>query len=125
MLGDRYGHKLVLASGALMLALAALVAALAPTWPWLVLAFALLGAFMSADTASFLTIIPEFCRDEDRPTYIGLANTLLAPVTTLAPVLGGWLIAELGYTPMFGLAALLACLGALLLASRVHGAAAS
>jgi MFS family permease len=120
MIGDRYGHKLVLASGALTLALAALLASLAPTWPWLVVAFALLGAFMSADTASFLTIIPEFCRDEDRPTYIGLANTLLAPVTTLAPVLGGWLIAWLGYEPMFALAALLACSGALFLASRVR-----
>jgi MFS family permease len=120
MLGDRRGHKLVLAGGALALALAAATACLALSWPWLVASFALLGAFLSADTASFLTIIPEFCPDEDRPTYIGLTNTLLAPATALAPLLGGWLVVWLGYVPMFALAALLACLGAGLLASRVH-----
>ncbi len=83
-------------------------------------AFALLGAFLSADTASFLNIILEFCADEDRPTYIGLTNTLLAPVTTLAPLVGGWLAVQLGYRPMFAFAALLACLGAGLLAGWVR-----
>jgi MFS family permease len=120
MLGDRRGHKLVLTGGALALALAAATAWLAPSWPWLVVAFALVGAFLSADTASFLTIIPEFCRDEDRPTYIGLTNTLLSPVTTFAPLVGGWLAMQLGYRPMFALAALVACLGAGLLAGWVH-----
>jgi MFS family permease len=120
MLGDRYGHKLVLVGGALALALAAATASLAPSWPWLVVVFVLIGAFLSADTASFLTIIPEFCADEDRPTYIGLTNTLLAPVTTLAPLLGGWLAVQLGYPPMFALAGLLAGLGAGLLARQVR-----
>lgn len=120
LIGDRYGHKLVLVGGALALALAAATASLAPSWPWLVLVFGLIGAFLSADTASFLTIIPEFCADEDRPTYIGLTNTLLAPVTALAPLLGGWLVVQQGYAPMFALAGLLAGLGAGLLASRVR-----
>jgi MFS family permease len=120
MLGDRRGHKVVLVGGALALGLAATSAWLAPTWAWLVAAFMLLGAFLSADTASFLNIILEFCSDEDRPTYIGLTNTLLAPVTTLAPLLGGWLAAQLGYQPMFALAALLAGLGAALLARWVR-----
>jgi MFS family permease len=120
LIGDRYGHKLVLVGGALALALAAATASLAPSWPWLVLVFGLVGAFLSADSASFLTIIPEFCADEDRPTYIGLTNTLLAPVTTLAPLLGGWLAVQLGYPPMFAFAGLLAGLGAGLLARQVR-----
>ncbi len=120
MLGDRRGHKLVLVGGALALALAAATVWLAPAWPWLVVAFTLLGAFLSADTASFLNIIMEFCAAEDRPTYIGLTNTLLSPVTALAPLIGGWLAAQLGYPPMFALAALLACLGAGLLAGWVQ-----
>lgn len=115
LIGDRWGHRVVLAGGALALALGAAVAGLALSWPALVLAFILLGAFLAADSASFLTIIPEFCADADRPTYIGLANTLLAPATALAPLLGGWLAAELGYPPMFAIAALLAALGASLL----------
>ena len=115
MLGDRHGHKLVLVGGAVALALAALTVLLAPAWPWLVAAFVLLSAFLAADSASLLNIILEFCAPEDRPTYIGLSNTLLAPVTALAPLLGGWLAARLGFPPMFALAALSAGLGAALL----------
>lgn len=129
VLGDRRGHKLVLVGGALALALAALTVWLAPSWPWLVVAFTLLGAFLAADSASLLNIILEFCADEDRPTYIGLSNTLLAPVTALAPLLGGWLAAALGFSPMFVLAALLAGAGAALLIGLVreprHGRPAS
>jgi len=120
VLGDRRGHKVVLVGGALALALAALTVWLAPSWPWLVLAFTLLGAFLAADSASLLNIILEFCADEDRPTYIGLSNTLLAPVTALAPLLGGWLAAWLGFSPMFVLAALLAGIGAALLIALVR-----
>jgi MFS family permease len=120
VLGDRHGHKLVLTGGALALAAAAAVVWLAPSWPWLVLAFTLLGMFLSADSASFLTIIPEFCAADDRPTYIGLTNTLLSPVTSLAPLAGGWLASVLGFQPMFALAALLAALGAVLLAWQVR-----
>jgi MFS family permease len=120
MLGDRRGHKLVLVGGALALALAALTVWLAPAWPWLVAGFTLLGAFLAADSASLLNIILEFCADEDRPTYIGLSNTLLAPSIALAPLLGGWLAAWLGYRPMFALAALLAGIGAALLMAAVH-----
>src|SRR5690606_28477350 len=90
-LADRWGHKLVLAGGALLLALAGLNAWLAPSAAWLGLTFVFLGAFSAADMVSSLTIILEFCAPEDRPTYIGLTNTLLAPILILAPVLGGWL----------------------------------
>jgi MFS family permease len=120
VLGDRYGHKLVLNAGALALALAATVVWLAPSLPWLVLAFTLLGVFLSADSASFLTIIPEFCSAADRPTYIGLTNTLLSPVTSLAPLFGGWLAGWLGFQPMFALAAIFATIGAVLLATLVR-----
>jgi MFS family permease len=120
LLGDRRGHKLVLIGGALALALAALTVWFAPSWSWLVAAFALLSAFLAADSASMLNIILEFCADEDRPTYIGLSNTLMAPATALSPLLGGWLAAQLGFPPMFALAALLAGLGAALLIALVH-----
>ncbi|GAB4110718.1 MAG: MFS transporter [Roseiflexaceae bacterium] len=115
MLGDRYGHKVVLACGAFALSLAALLAAFALNLIWLYAAFVLLSAFIAADTASFLTIIPEFCGEADRPTYIGLSNTLLAPVTALAPLFGGWLATVADFPPMFMLAGVLAAAGAALL----------
>lgn len=119
-LGDKRGHKIVLVGGALALALAGFVAFVMPSWPWLVLAFLLIGAFISADSASFLTILPEFCRDEDRPTYIGLTNTIMAPVAALAPLIGGWIAAVFGFPVMFLLASLLAVTGAILLWRLVH-----
>lgn len=119
-LGDRAGHKAALVLGGLGLALAPAVTALAPSWPWLVLTFVLLGAFLATETASFLNILPEFCAEADRPTYIGLSNTLLTPITTLAPLLGGVLVGALGYEPMFGLAAALGLVGVALLALWVR-----
>jgi MFS family permease len=32
-----------------------------------------------------------FGTEDERPTYVGLANTLIAPSAILAPLLGGWL----------------------------------
>jgi MFS family permease len=114
-LGDRRGHKRVLVGGALALALATFVGCIMPSWPWLIVSFILIGAFISADSASFLTILPEFCRDEDRPTYIGLTNTLMAPVAALAPLVGGWLAAQFGFPTMFACASCMAAIGATLL----------
>jgi MFS family permease len=58
-----------------------------------------------ANVASWTTPIAmtlEFSqRDLDRPAYIGLANTFVAPFTFLAPVIGGWLADQSGYQATF------------------------
>jgi MFS family permease len=113
--GDRIGHKVVLTGSAFALALAALIAWLVVSPGWLNLVFVLLGVSLAGEDVSKLNIILEFCAPEDRPTYIGLTNTLLAPVTTLAPILGGWLAIMLGYQGMFVIAMLAAGCGGLLL----------
>ncbi|MBI3960690.1 MAG: MFS transporter [Chloroflexi bacterium] len=118
--GDRVGHKAVLTGAALAMAGAPLVALLAPSAGWLVLTFILLGAALAGEQASSLNIILEFCAPEDRPTYIGLTNTLLAPVLILAPILGGWLATIFGFAALFVVAALVAGGGALLLALWVR-----
>ncbi len=76
----------------------------------------MVGAALAGDAVSGLNIILEFCQPEDRPTYIGLTNTLLAPVKTLAPLAGGWLATWLGYAPMFSVALAGAVLGTVMLA---------
>jgi len=115
VLGDRYGHALVLRAAAVAVALAALVAWMAPSFWWLALTFVLLGAYLAADEVSALNIILEFCEPEDRPTYIGLTNTLFAPIMIIAPLLGGWLAEVNGYRPMFIVAFVIAMIGALML----------
>jgi MFS family permease len=113
-IGDRHGHKIVLIAGALAMAMAALTALVwqAPAALWVI--FILLGAAMSADSVAGFSIIIEFGAPEDRPTYIGLTNTLLAPARSLSPILGGWLAASLGYSWLFT-AALVASAGSVLM----------
>ena len=120
IVGDRRGHKMVLACAAFALALAALVAWVSASQIWLAVTFVLLGVYRAGDGVSSLNIILEFCAPEDRPTYIGLTNTLLAPVLTLAPLLGGWLAMTFGYNGLFIVALACATLGGCLMAFWVR-----
>ncbi len=92
VLGDRSGHKAVLASAAFVMALGALAAYLATSQAWLVVTFVGLGVYLAADQVSALNVILEFCDPEDRPTFIGLTNTLMAPLFALSPLFGGLLV---------------------------------
>ena len=38
---------------------------------------------------------------EERPYYIGLTNTLVAPATITAPLIGGWLADAFGFQATF------------------------
>jgi MFS family permease len=114
-IGDRLGHKAVLAGAAFCMAAAVAIAWAAASPSWLSITFVLLGAYLAADMVSGLNIILEFCASEERPTYIGLTNTLLAPMVTLAPMLGGWLADTVDYEGLFPVALAVALLGGLLL----------
>jgi MFS family permease len=112
---DRLGHRAILAIAALAMFLAAVSVLLAPSVAWLAITFALVGASTAGNLVSGLNIILEFCAPEDRPTYIGLTNTLLAPATALAPIIAGVLVSSIGYSTMFGLGIAMAVLGSALL----------
>ena len=114
-LGDRIGHKLVLTGSAFVLAAAALVALTATSASALIATFALLGAAIAGDQVSRFNIVLEFATPEDQPTFIGLTNTLLAPVVALAPILGGWLATVFDFRVLFLSAVLIAGTGGLLL----------
>jgi len=116
LVADRRGHKIVLGGAAFAMALTALVGWLASSPAWLWATFCLLGVAMSAESVSQMNIILEFCAPEDRPTYIGLTNTLLAPARTLAPILGGAMATWFSYRGMFLIAAAFSILGGVLLA---------
>lgn len=100
-LGDRWSHRGAMEIGALAATLSAMLAWLAPTASWFYLVFILAGI---ANVAVWTLVIPltlQFGREAERPAYIGLANTLVAPVTFLAPILGGWLADSMGYSVTF------------------------
>lgn len=120
LLGDRNGHKAVLTIAAFLVCAAPLTAFLAPSPFWLGLTFVMMGSYHAADQASALNLILEFCAPEDRPTYIGLTNTLLAAGVVVAPLVGGALATFLGYRGLFLAACGVGLVGALLLALWVR-----
>jgi len=105
-LADRRGHKLNLELCWLLSTLALALAVVAPS-PWVFYAIFFLSGAASAGTfISGIAIVFEFTDAENRPTYIGLANTIPGIIVALAPLLGGALAGALSYRVMFALAAL-------------------
>jgi len=119
-LADRVGHKAILCAGALCTGLAALCAGWAPTVSGLYVALALVGASVGSETISGQNIVLEFAPPAERPTYLGLTSTLLAPVRALAPVLGGLLAQEVGFAVLFASGAALSVVGLGLYVLRVR-----
>ena len=103
-LGDRWGHHIVLEIGGIAAVASTALAWLSPGPLWFYLVFALAGIAGVAFWTSALTITLEFGSEADRPVYIGLSNTMIAPSTMLAPLLGGWLADTAGYGATFLLA---------------------
>ncbi len=109
--GDRWGHRRVLAFGNLIMALAIGVALFASDVTWFYVVFALTGVVNTTQWSTIMTLTTQFGSNAERPIYIGMSNTLIAPVTIFAPILGGWLVDLIGFNvafAMFALAGLLA-----------------
>ncbi len=100
-IGDRWSHTAVLKMGSLAASLSALIAWLAPNLTWFYLVFILAGVANVAVWTIGMAMTMEFGSEADRPAYIGLSNTLVAPVTILAPIFGGWLADHSGYPSTF------------------------
>ena len=85
--------------------LSLVIAIVAPSPWWFFLIFFLRGAVNAGSFVSGISIVYEFTDAENRPTYIGLANTIPGVAGALAPLFGGWLAGALSYQAMFTLAA--------------------
>jgi len=114
-LGDRWGHKRNLALAAAGMALAAFFALGSESVIGLLPAFVCLACAIAADGVSHLNIVLEFASPAEQPTFIGLTNTLIAPVTFLGPVLGGWIAATFNIEALFVISLICGLAGAALL----------
>lgn len=100
-LGDRLGHRSMLVAGSVAVTASSLMAWGAPTIAWLYPAFILSGLANVAYWTIGMAITAEFGTEETRPTYIGLSNTLVAPATIIAPLIGGWIADTAGFQTTF------------------------
>ena len=100
-LGDRLGHRLMLIVGSVAVTLSSLMAWGAPTLNWMFLVFILSGLANVAYWTIGMAITTEFGTEETRPTYIGLSNTLVAPFTIIAPLIGGAIADAAGFQATF------------------------
>jgi MFS family permease len=110
-LADRKGHKWSLEICALLSVLSLILAILAPGPLWFYPVFFLRGAAIAATFLSGISIVYEFTRPENRPTYIGLANTISGVAGAIAPLIGGWIAGALSYRSMFVLSAVIGVAG--------------
>ena len=74
------------------------VAIWAPSVGWFYLAYALAGIAYVAVWTIALAMTLEFGEGHEKPSYIGLANTLIAPTAFIIPLLAGWL-ADISWLP--------------------------
>lgn len=106
-LADGFGHKLVLELSLGLAMLSMGLAALAPSPAWMYAVFGAIGALLAADIISSIMISMEFAAPEDRPTYMGLANTIPGLFSAAAPLVGGWIASRANYPALFAIATLL------------------
>jgi MFS family permease len=104
-LGDHSSHRLTFAFCSLLAMVSAVMAIFATHVNWFYAIFALAGAANAGLWTITMALTSEFGTDVTRPYYIGLANTLIAPVTLIAPIVGGWLADTTGFQATFFLAA--------------------
>ena len=83
-------------------------------WPSLfILVFVLAGFCVNGGRVGNTNYLLEIAPSRNRPTYIGLSNTLVAP-TALFPLIGGVIIQYASFVTLFVLTALLISIGFLL-----------
>jgi len=109
-ISDKWNSSNVLKAGAFAIGLASLLAWWAPTAEWFYLVIILSGTASTAFWTIGIAMSLEFGREEEKPTYVGLANTLIAPSTILAPLIAGWLADISSYAVTFCTAAAFALL---------------
>lgn len=112
-LSERSGSKVViqlsnalaLSSPILALSIPAFKLEVGPVLIYLyTLVFAAIGAVNSSLILGFLNFVLEMAPSEERPTYIGLANTI-SGLLLLPPLLGGWLLRATSYPVLFAVTA--------------------
>lgn len=106
--GDKVGHRMMLIIGAAAAFLSAVLAFNAASIVWFYPIFLLTGIANVSIWTNSMSMTVDFGSEAERPIYIGLSQTLTAPATIIAPLIGGWIVDAAGFTPTFTISFILA-----------------
>jgi MFS family permease len=114
-LGDRWGHRSMLIVGAVAALISSMLAWFAASIIWFYPIFLLAGIANVSIWTIGMAMTVDFGNESERPLYIGLSQTLTAPATIIAPLLGGFIVDAVGFIPTFSISITLAIVTLLLL----------
>ena len=120
-LGDRWSHRYIVVCGALAAFGSALLAWWAGQIGWFFLVFLLAGMASTVNWTTSLAMLLKFGSESERPIYIGMANTLIAPFVILAPIFGGWVADTAGYQATFFISAIFGLITAGVALFKIQG----
>jgi MFS family permease len=113
-LGDRYGFKLVYVIASLMVMLMGLLSVTAAgVWAFYVIAMCMGGVYAVGRTAD-PNMVFELAPPSETSRFIGISNTFVAPVVTLAPLIGGVLVEAFSHQVLFWSVLIIGALSTLL-----------
>ena len=116
-LGDHFGRKRLLLIGTHIFAITSLVCALAPSLPVLLAARAAQGIGAALLLPNSRALLNAAFQGEKRGRAVGIWAAAGAAAAAIAPLIGGWLVATVGWPAIFYINLPLA-LGAILIAMR-------
>ena len=114
-LGDKWGHRSMLIVGAIAALMSSVLAWLATSILWFYPIFLLAGIANVSIWTIGMAMTVNFGNESERPLYIGLSQTLTAPATIIAPLLGGFIVDAVGFIPTFLISVVLAIITMIIL----------
>lgn len=115
-IADKFGQRMALSSAAIALLGASGWAVLAPTVGWFRLVYFLVGMNLGSEVMLRYNLAIEFSPPAERSTYIGLMNTLLAPLYA-SGLAAAWISDQFGYQTLFVVGICCSAIGIILLVS--------
>lgn len=116
-LGDQHGRKRLLILGTGLFAAASLLCALAPDLTWLLVGRVLQGIGAALLLPNSLALLNATFEGEERGRAIGVWAAVGAGAAAIAPLIGGWLVDNVGWPAIFYINLPLAA-GAIVIAAR-------
>jgi len=119
-IADRWARKNVLIIGTVCAFLSAIMAAFVTNLNWFYIIFIFSGIAATTSWIIAMAFTMDFGQHNERPLYVGMANTIMAPSTILAPIIGGWIADTFGFQYTFITSAASALVASLIFLLFVH-----